>query len=413
MRRFFKWLAIVIGVLLWSVVAFGSGLVAGNANLLTPCIVGTASEPKQFGLFWDVWNLVQKDFIDRAALDPTKMTYGAIQGMVESLGDTGHTTFLTPDENKQREESMSGTFTGIGAELDQHNGVPVIVVTFDGSPAQKAGVKAGDIIMKVDGVDVSTMTLSQITEKIRGPADSKVTLDLFRLAEKQTLQITITRGKITVPAVSSAMIPGTRIGLIRISQFSDEADVGVLKAISETRKSGATGVIVDVRSNPGGLLDQAIKVTSQFLKDGNVLLEEDAHGNRVPFPVQPGGQMTDLPLVVLVNAATASSSEIFAGAIQDHQRGQVVGETTFGTGTVLQPIALPDGSELLLGTRQWLTPNGRLIRKQGIKPDVEVKLSLGTDLLLPDTIQGLTLTQIITGTDTQMSKALELLGVTK
>ncbi len=413
MRRFFKWLAIVIGVLLWSVVAFGSGLVAGNANLLTPCIVGTASEPKQFGLFWDVWNLVQKDFIDRAALDPTKMTYGAIQGMVESLGDTGHTTFLTPDENKQREESMSGTFTGIGAELDQHNGVPVIVVTFDGSPAQKAGVKAGDIIMKVDGVDVSTMTLSQITEKIRGPADSKVTLDLFRLAEKQTLQITITRGKITVPAVSSAMIPGTRIGLIRISQFSDEADAGVLKAISETRKSGATGVIVDVRSNPGGLLDQAIKVTSQFLKDGNVLLEEDAHGNRVPFPVQPGGQMTDLPLVVLVNAATASSSEIFAGAIQDHQRGQVVGETTFGTGTVLQPIALPDGSELLLGTRQWLTPNGRLIRKQGIKPDVEVKLSLGTDLLLPDTIQGLTLTQIITGTDTQMSKALELLGVTK
>ena len=352
MRRFFKWLAIVIGVLLWSVVAFGSGLVAGNANLLTPCIVGTASEPKQFGLFWDVWNLVQKDFIDRTALDPTKMTYGAIHGMVESLGDTGHTTFLTPDENKQREESMSGTFTGIGAELDQHNGVPVIVVTFDGSPAQKAGVKAGDIIMKVDGVDVSTMTLSQITEKIRGPADSKVTLDLFRLAEKQTLQITITRGKITVPAVSSAMIPGTRIELIRISQFSDEADVGVLKAISETRKSGATGVIVDVRSNPGGLLDQAIKVTSQFLKDGNVLLEEDAHGNRVPFPVQPGGQMTDLPLVVLVNAATASSSEIFAGAIQDHQRGQVVGETTFGTGTVLQPIALPDGSELLLGTRQ-------------------------------------------------------------
>lgn len=160
-------------MLLWSVIAFGSGLVAGNANLLTPCIVGTASEPKQFGLFWDVWNLVQKDFIDRAALDPTKMTYGAIQGMVESLGDTGHTTFLTPDENKQREQSMSGTFTGIGAELDQHNGVPVIVVTFDGSPAQKAGVKAGDIIMKVDGVDVSTMTLSQITEKIVGLPTAK------------------------------------------------------------------------------------------------------------------------------------------------------------------------------------------------------------------------------------------------
>lgn len=411
MKRFLKISGIIVGLALFGMTAFGAGLFIGDANLLTPCVVGSASEPAEFGLFWQVWNLVQKEFVDRSALDPTKLTYGAIRGMVEALGDTGHTAFLTPEEHEQRLESMSGTFTGIGAELDQRNGVPIIVAAFDGSPAKKAGVKAGDIIVKVDGVDATTLTLTQIVEKIRGPAGSQVTLELFRMSETQSLEITITRGEITVPTVTWTMVPDTNIALIRISQFNEQANDDLLRAISETRNSGATGVIVDLRNNPGGLLEQAINVTSQFLEDGNVLLQEDAHGNRVPFPVKPGGQMTDLPLVVLTNPATASSSEIFAGAIQDHQRGQVVGETTFGTGTVLQPYSLRDGSELLLGTNQWLTPNGRLIRKQGIKPDVEVQLPLGTDLLSPDAIKGMTLEAINSSSDAQLQKALELLGV--
>ena len=410
MKKLLKIVAIVVGLSLFGTVAFGAGALVGNTNLLTACIVRTASQPVQFDLFWQVWNLVQKDFVDRKALDPTQLAYGAIHGMVEALGDTGHTTFLTPQENTARLSSLAGKFTGIGAQLDERNGLPIIVAPFDGSPAQKAGVKAGDIIMKVDGVNVSSLNLSEISAKIRGPAGSQVTLSLFRLEEKQSVEITITRGEITIPAVNWAIVPATHVALIRLSQFSDQANDGLISAITGAKAAGANALIVDVRNNPGGLLDQAIKVTSQFLIDGNVLLEEDAHGNRRSFAVEAGGQATDLPLVVLVNPATASSSEIFAGAIQDHKRGQVVGETSFGTGTVLQPFALSDGSELLLGTSQWLTPNGRLIRKQGIKPDVEVKLPIGTEMLSPDTIKELTQAQIEATKDLQLQKALELLG---
>ena len=168
---------------------------------------------------------------------------------------------------------------------------------------------------------------------------------------------------------------------------------------------------MDVRNNPGGLLEQAVKVTSQFLENGNVLLEEDADGNRKAYAVEPGGIGKELPMVVLVNPGSASSSEIFAGAIQDHGRGKVVGETTFGTGTVLQPYSLSDGSALLLGTRQWLTPNGRLIRKQGISPDEEVVLPLEADLLSPAEAAALTPEELGATQDTQLLAALKLLGV--
>jgi len=205
-------------------------------------------------------------------------------------------------------------------------------------------------------------------------------------------------------------VPETTVGLIRLSQFSGQATDEIVEAVQGAKAGGATGLIVDVRNNPGGLLDQAIRVTSQFLQDGDVLLEEDAQGERTAYPIEPGGQATDLPLVVLVNPGTASSSEIFAGAIQDYKRGQVVGETTFGTGTVLQPFTLQDNSELLLGVKQWLTPNGRTIRNQGIQPDVVVTLPLGADLLTPGTIETLSPVDIRASQDTQMQKALELLG---
>lgn len=409
MRR----LLIVVGALLLLFVltgaAFGAGLVAGGANLLTPCIIRTSDQPPQFATFWQAWNLVQKNFVDRQALDPTTMTYGAIRGMVEALGDTGHTAFLTPQEKELRQSSVAGNFTGIGAELGVRDGLPVIVAPIDGSPADEAGIKAGDILVRVDGEDVTQLPLSEIVEKVRGPAGSTVQLTILRPADNQTYDFTITRREINVPAATWALVPGTKIVDIRISQFSANAEQDVVSAIQAAQTAGATGLIVDVRNNPGGLLDQAIKVTSQFLTSGNVLLEEDAEGNRTAYPVVAGGQATEIPLVVLVNPGTASAAEIFAGAIQDHQRGQIVGETTFGTGTVLQPFELDDGSELLLGVRQWLTPNGRLIRKQGIRPDVEVKLPLGSELLSPAGLREMTPEQVQESQDAQLQKALELL----
>ncbi|HMN29797.1 MAG TPA: S41 family peptidase [Caldilineaceae bacterium] len=410
MRRFLKWTAILVGLVVLTGAAFSTGFVMADSNPLTPCIVRTSDQPAPFNTFWQAWNLVQKDFVDRSALDPTTLTYGAIRGMVNALGDKGHSAFLTPQEKNQRASAVSGSFTGIGAEMGIRNGLPVVVAPIDGGPAIKAGIKAGDILLRVDGADVTSLDLSDIVQKVRGPAGTPVNLTVLRPADNKTYDFTIVRENIDVPAATWTMIPGTDVALIRFSQFSQNAQRDVTAAIEGAQAAGAKGLIVDVRNNPGGLLDQAVSVTSQFLKDGNVLLEADAQNNRTAFPVQPGGQATSIPMVVLVNPGTASAAEIFAGAIQDHQRGQVVGETTFGTGTVLEPFELNDGSELLLGVKQWLTPNGRLIRNQGIQPNVEVKVPLGTDLLSPDEIKTMKLDQIKASADTQLVKALELLG---
>ena len=203
------------------------------------------------------------------------------------------------------------------------------------------------------------------------------------------------------------MIPGTDVALVRLSQFNANLNDNVIEAVEEAEAAGATKLIVDVRNNPGGLLEQAINVTSQFLKDGDVLLQEDAQGNRENFEVVSGGVATEIPIVVLANRGSASSAEIFAGAIQDHNRGVVIGETTFGTGTVLRPFNLSDGSAILLGTSQWLTPDGRLIRKQGIEPDVLVEVPAGADLISPFDLEDLTVVDLLNSEDAQVLRALE------
>jgi carboxyl-terminal processing protease len=389
--------------------ALGVGVMIG-ASGMTPLGRGAAAEePEQFRVFWQAWDIVQDNFVDQESLDEQQLTYGAIRGMVQALGDEGHTAFLTPEERERQQSDLSGSFSGIGAQLGIREQLPVIVSPFDGSPAQQAGVKAGDIIIRVDGEDVTSLPLNEIVTMIRGPEGTDVTLSLLRPDENRSLDVTITRGEIKVPAATWAMIPGANVALIRLSQFSANAKDDMIASVEAAKEAGAEAMIVDVRNNPGGLLEQAIGVTSQFLTSGDVLLEEDAQGNRKSYEVERGGVATDLPMVVLINPGSASSAEIFAGAIQDAERGQLVGETTFGTGTVLQPYTLTDGSALLLGTRQWLTPKGRLIRKQGISPDHEVVLPIEADLLTPEELRDLEAADVLESEDTQMLKALELL----
>lgn len=403
---------LIVGIVLVMVasVSLGAGVAIGGSGLLPFWGPNSTDAPDEFAVFWQAWDIVHKNFVDQSALDPTNLTYGAIRGMVSALGDEGHTAFLTPEEIERQRTDLSGTFTGIGAQLGIRDALPIIVAPFDGSPAYDAGVKPGDIIMKVDGEDVTTLPLNDIASKIRGPEGTEVVLSLLRPDENRSLEVTITRGEIKVPAASWAMVPGTETALIRLSQFSANALDDVKQAIAGAQEAGAVALIVDVRNNPGGLLEQAVSVTSQFLDGGDVLLEEDAAGNRKPYAVERGGVATDIPLVVLINPGSASSAEIFAGAIQDHERGEVVGETTFGTGTVLQPYSLSDGSALLLGTKQWLTPDGRLIRKQGIQPDVEVILPIEADLLTPLELPDLDAQGVLDSGDAQVLKALELLG---
>jgi len=410
MKRIIKISVIIVLLMTISTTTFGIGLTVGQSGLLVqPKVAQAAGEPAEFGTFWEAWNIVHRYFVDREALNTTELTYGAIRGMINALGDEGHTVFLTPEQLAEQRTDISGTYSGIGAQLGMKDGMPLIVAPFDGSPAKAAGIKAGDIIIKVDGEDVTTQPLNEIVKKIRGEAGTEVVLTVFRPEETKSLEITITRGEIDAPTATWGMLPGTDVALIRLSQFSADATEEMVTAIREAKAAGATALIIDVRSNPGGLLEQAIGVTSQFLRDGNVLQQEDADGKRKAYPVERGGVAPDIPLVVLTNQGTASSSEIFAGAIQDHRRGKVVGETTFGTGTVLEPFILSDGSGIMLGTSQWLTANGRLIRKQGIEPDVTVKLPLGADLLSPMDLEKLTVTGLLNSEDTQVLKALELL----
>lgn len=409
MNKFIKIVLIAFMLLLLTATSFGAGVIFSNPDFLKPGVVRAADQPAEFEVFWQVWNIVQNHFVDRAALDPTNLTYGAINGLITALGDEGHTRFLTPKEVTDQQTNISGKFSGIGAHVGVENGLPVIVAPFDGSPAAKAGVRAGDIIIEVDGEDVTTLPLNEVVARIRGEEGTEVTIALFRPDTNQSLEVKIVRAEINIPAALWAMAPGTKVAVIRLTQFSTNLNDELIKAINEAKAAGATQFVLDVRNNPGGLLEQAVKVTSQFLKDGNVLLQEDAQGNRETFPVKSGGLAPDIPMVVLINRGSASAAEIFAGAIQDHQRGTIMGETTFGTGTVLQPFQLDDGSGLLLGTSQWLTPNGRLIRKQGIEPDMEVKLPVGAAFTTPPELENMTQAELLKSEDTQLLKALEYL----
>lgn len=412
MKRFIKIVVVAASLFVLTSIVFGVGVAFGGSGILfEPKVVRAQDQPVEFDVFWQVWQLAQDNFVDKEALDTTHLTYGAVRGLIQALGDEGHTRFLTPEEVTRQRTDISGSFFGIGARVGIEDGLPVIVAPFDGSPADEAGIKAGDIIFEVDGTDVTGFLLNDAVELIRGEKGTEVILTIFRPDTSESLEISVIRDEIKIPAAGWGMIPGTNAALIRMSQFNGNLQDNIIDIVGEAEKAGATHLVIDVRNNPGGLLDQAVGVTSQFLKEGNVLLQEDANGNREAYAVRDNGVAQDIPLVVLVNRGSASSAEIFAGAIQDHKRGLVVGETTFGTGTVLRPFDLDDGSALLLGTSQWLTPNGRLIRKQGIEPDVIVELSVGADLISPLDLEELTAAELLQSEDAQLLKALELLEI--
>jgi len=386
--------------------AFGAGTIFGGTRALAQ---DESDAPQDFDVFWQAWTIVQEHFIDRDVLDSKELTYGAVEGLVRALGDEGHTSFLTPSELEQQQTSMSGSFSGIGAQLGVKDGLPLIVAPFDGSPAAEAGIKAGDIILGVDGEDVTSLSLNEVVDLVRGPKGTEVVLTILREGEEGTLEIKIIRDDIKVSAVSWTMVPGTNVAFLRLNQFSASARDEIIEALKAIKAAGAEGLVLDIRNNPGGLLTQAVSVTSQFLKSGNVLQQENADGRRRAYRVERGGVATEIPMVVLINPGSASSSEILAGAIQDQERGQLIGETTFGTGTVLQTFALDDGSALLLGTSQWLTANGRLIRKQGITPDIEVEIARDGEFLTPALVKELTAEEVAASGDAQLLAGLDAL----
>ena len=362
-----------------------------------------------YSLIQEAWKTINQVYVDRTAVNQQNLTYGAISGMVTALGDTGHSTFLTPDMVKSEHNFTQGEFEGIGALLEMRNGRATIVTPFDGSPAQKAGVKPGDVILKVDGKDVSGQSLTQIVDQVLGPAGTQVTLTLQDPNTGTTRDVTITRAKIQIHNVTWHMLPGTTLAHVRVAAFSDGVTADLKKALQDAKAQGATGIILDLRNDPGGLLSEAVSVASQFLADGNVMLEKNAQDQIKPLPVEKGGVATEIPMVVLINNGTASAAEIVSGALQDAKRATLIGETTFGTGTVLNEFPLSDGSSLLLATEEWLTPNGKSFWHKGIQPDIQVSLPANVSPLIPEQEQGMTAQQIQDSQDTQLLKGIQTL----
>jgi carboxyl-terminal processing protease len=360
----------------------------------------------EFRLVEEAWNITRDNYVDRTATQSQVLAYGTIAGMIDSLGDTGHSTFLTPEEVQQENSLEQGQYQGIGAEVQARNGNVVIVAPLDGSPAQKAGLRPGDIILKVDGKPVTDV--ANAVALIIGPAGTSVTLTIQN-SSGENKDVTLVRATINLVSITWSQLPGTTIAHLRVSSFEKGTTAALDNALSAIKARGDSGIILDLRDNPGGLLDEAIGVTSRFLMSGNVLLEKDINGKVTPVPVVQGAAATDLPVVVLVDQGTASAAEIVAGALQDSGRSELVGEKTFGTGTVLVPFRLSDGSEIVLAVQEWLTPSGKTIWHTGLSPNQVVSLAPGLSPLFPESESGLTAQQLQASGDQQLLDALSLL----
>lgn len=347
-----------------------------------------------FKLFWDTWDLVSQKYIDKKAIDPQKLYYGAIQGMVAALGDP-YTVFLPPEAQKSTKEQLSGSFEGVGIQLGYNKDKRLVVIApLKNTPADKMGIKAGDLILKINGKDTVNLSLPEAVALIRGPKGTPVTLALLPEKEDKPKDIQITRDTIVVKTVEfseKTTKSGKKIAYLRVSGFGEKTKGEWDMAVRETLAFGAGGVVVDVRNNPGGFLDGAIYLASEFLQGGVVVQQENSQGEKQSQSTVKEGKLLRLPVVVLINKGSASASEILAGAIQDRKRGTLVGEQSFGKGTIQSAEDLSSDTGIHITTAKWLTPNGYWVHNEGLTPDIVVEIGdeVGQDLQLDKALETL------------------------
>lgn len=372
MLRTLKYTVTIIGLLLLVGLSFGSGFGLARFTTAAPLAPRTES-PEYFKVFWEAWGITQQNFVDPKALDPLRMTRGAIKGMLDSLGDP-HTGYVDPQLYKFEQADLEGAFDGIGAQVGIQNRRLTVIAPMEGSPAEKAGIRPGDLILQIDGKDTTGMSVAEAVSKIRGQKGTKVKLSLLHEGDKRPTEVEIVRDQIRLPSTTRKILPGN-IGYVRLAFFSEKVKDDLKPVLESLVKGQVDGLVLDLRNNPGGLLDETISVASQFIKQGVVAYQVDKDGKKTEYPVRPGGIATDIPMVVLVNKGSASASEILAGAIQDAGRGVIIGEETFGKGSVNRFHELSDGSALYVTFARWLTPKGHLIEGKGLLPDIEVTLT--------------------------------------
>jgi carboxyl-terminal processing protease len=333
-------------------------------------------EDIDFSLFWEAYHKLQEKFVDKSKIDPKQIIYGAISGMVKSLGDP-YTVFLTPEEAKRFVEDVKGTFEGVGMEIGIKKGQLQVIAPLEGTPAYRAGLKAGDKILKINDTPTVDLTLEQAVSMIRGPKGTKVRLTIYREGWEKEKEIEIVRDVIEVPSMRWEEKDG--IIYIKIYQFTQKASLDFARAAIEILKSPSRKIILDLRDNPGGYLEVAQDIAGWFLEKGKtVVIEEFANGERKEYKSEGPSYFSDYKIVVLINEGTASGAEILAGALRDNRGILLIGEKSFGKGSVQELESLREGS-LKITIAKWLTPSGKQISDVGLEPDEVVKMPEGEE----------------------------------
>ncbi len=339
-----------------------------------------------FSLFWKVWDTLSASYVDKSKLVPSQMVYGAIKGMVSSLGDP-YTAFLTPAENKVTTEDLQGNFDGVGIQIGYRDKQLAVIAPLPGTPAEKAGIQAGDYILKIEDKakniarETGGMNLPEAVQIIRGNKGTKVTLTIFREDMLEPQEIELTRDNIDVPSVVyKAVGQNGEIAHIRVLKFGAETKIEWVKAVSEAiAKGNDDKIILDLRNNPGGYLQAAVDLAGEFVPAGTtVVVEEKGNGEKENYKTSTAGKLSSSRVVILVNKGSASASEILAGALRDLKKYPIYGVVSFGKGTVQEPIQMGDGSNIHVTIAKWLTPSGEWVHEKGLTPDTEVEQNIDT-----------------------------------
>lgn len=345
-----------------------------------------------FNLYWEVWDALKVNYVDKVKIKDKDLFYGSLKGLAESVGDP-YTVFMDPTDAKEFANDLAGTFEGIGAEVGMRNEIVTVIAPLDGMPAQKAGLRAGDKIYAINGTSTIGLSVDQAVKLIRGKKGTKVTLTVLRGAGEKPKDIVITRDVIFVKSVKTEMRTDG-IFVIKVTNFNDDTLGLFNSAVNEALLKNPKGIILDLRNNPGGYLDTAVAMASEWVEAGPVVAEQFGYNKRNEYPSNGKARLKNFPTVVLVNGGSASASEILAGALRDYKKATLVGEQTYGKGSVQTLKDLSDGSTIKVTIAKWLTPAGDFINEKGIAPGVEIKY---------------TQADIDKNVDPQMNKALELL----
>ena len=329
-----------------------------------------------FSLFWDAWDLLREKYVDHDKIDARALLYGAIKGMLAASGDP-YTTFFDPQQSRLFTEDINGSFEGIGAEIEARRNVIMVVAPLDGSPAAKVDLRPGDIILEIDGEKTDGMSVEEAAAKIRGPKGKEVVLMIFREGFSKPQETSIIRDVIEVRSVRLEFLENDTIAHLRISQFSADTEKEIRAVLPRITNAKTKGIILDVRNNPGGFLDVAVNIASIMLpKDAVVLIEDDGQGNQKKLFAKGGDRLSEIPTVILINEGSASAAEIIAGALNDHRANVVlVGEKSFGKGSVQELIPLSQETSMKVTVAKWLTPNGHQINEIGIEPEHTITLT--------------------------------------